>query len=161
MPAIAWLAGPDEAETVADLLVEFRNHMGYTRPSDNALLAGVERLMESMDAQYLLACPDADSPPAGVAQLRFRFGIWMAATDCWLEDLFVSEPARGRGVGAALVKTALECAQARGCRRVELDVNESNAPALALYERFGFSAQSKGGAGRDLFLGRPLEPPEE
>jgi ribosomal protein S18 acetylase RimI-like enzyme len=95
-----------------------------------------------------------------VAQLRYRFGIWKAAPDCWLEDLFVSGTARRRGVGAALVQTALERAEARGCRRIELDVNESNAGALALYERFGFSAQSKGGARRDLFMGRSLQPAE-
>src|ERR1700716_4316399 len=102
MPPVAWLAGPDEAEAVAGLLVEFRDHMGAERPSDNALLAGVERLMETIDAEYLLASADPDSPPAGVAQLRYRFGIWKAAPDCWLEDLFVSDSARGRGGGGAL-----------------------------------------------------------
>jgi hypothetical protein len=39
---------------------------------------------------------------------------------------------------------------------LELDTNEHNEAALALYERHGFSARSKGGAGRGLFLGRPL-----
>ena len=37
-----------------------------------------------------------------------------------------------------------------------LDCNERNAAALALYERQRFSAHSKGGDGRDLFLGRPI-----
>ncbi|HEV3228444.1 MAG TPA: GNAT family N-acetyltransferase [Solirubrobacteraceae bacterium] len=156
----AWLAELSEAEAVARLLVEFRNHIGATRPSDNAVLAGVERLMDAMEAEYLLGCADDDSPPAGVAQLRYRFGIWRAAPDCWLEDLFVSESARGRGVGGALVEAALERARIRGCRRIELDVNEANVAALALYERFGFSAHTKHGAGRDLFLGRSLEPRE-
>ena len=161
MPPTAWRAAPDEAETVAALLIAFRDHLGQSRPSDNALLAGVERLIETMDAEYLLACPDPDSPPAGVAQLRFRFGIWTAAPDCWLEDLFVVEGARGRGVGAALVQAAIERAEARGCRRIELDVSESNAPALALYERFGFSARTKPGEGRELFMGRALEPAQD
>jgi GNAT superfamily N-acetyltransferase len=156
----AWLAELNEAEAVARLLVEFRDHLGVTRPSDNALLAGVERLMDAMEAEYLLASADDDSPPAGVAQLRYRFGIWKAAPDCWLEDLFVSDSARGRGVGAALVEAALERARIRGCRRIELDVNEANAPAVSLYERFGFSAYTKHGAGRDLFMGRSVEPLE-
>ncbi len=41
-----WIADLDEAETVASLLVEFRNHMGKDWPSDNAFLAVVEKLME-------------------------------------------------------------------------------------------------------------------
>jgi GNAT superfamily N-acetyltransferase len=148
-----WRAQPDEAETVARLLVEFRNHNGKDWPSDNAMLAVVERLIEQPDVEYLLACADDDSPPSGVCQLRFRLSVWTAAPDCWLEDLFVEESARGRGCGAALVEAALERARERGCRRVELDTNEENDVALALYRRLGFSERSKGEAGRDLFLG--------
>jgi GNAT superfamily N-acetyltransferase len=152
-----WRAGPDEAEPVARLLVAFRDELGLAGPSQNAVLAGVERLIEGLDADFLLASPDADSPPAGVAQLRYRFGIWKAAPDCWLEALFVTAPARRRGVGAALVGAALARAAERGCRRIELDVSEANAAALGLYARFGFDAD-KHGAGRHLFLGRAVEP---
>jgi GNAT superfamily N-acetyltransferase len=156
MAPTVWRAGMDEAETVARLLVGFRDELGLSGPSENAILAGVERLIEGLDADFLLACPDADSPPAGVAQLRYRFGIWKAAPECWLEDLFVAAPARRRGMGAALTAAALERAAERGCRRIELDVGERNAAALALYERFGFSAD-KHGEGRHLVLGRAIE----
>ena len=59
-------------------------------------------------------------------------------------------------MGGALVTRAIERAAERGARRVELDCNEDNAGALALYERHGFTARSKRSEGRDLFLGRPL-----
>lgn len=153
MPAHAWLAGPDEAEIVARLLVEFRDHLGYDWPSDNAFLAGVERLMDDRDTDFVLAAPDADSPPAGVTQLRFRHGIWRAGGDCLVEDVFVNESARGRGVARALLDFATARALERGCRRMELDVNEANAPALALYESFGFTA----GSPRDLYMRRHLD----
>ena len=156
-PARAWVADPPEAEAVADLLVAFRNHMGGDWPSANAFLASVERLMEDIDTDFLLGAPDAGSPPAGVLQLRFRFSVWKAAPDAWIEDLYVARGARRAGVGDALVACATERAGERGARRVELDCNEQNLGALSLYERHGFSARSKGGAGRDLFLGRPID----
>ena len=155
--ARAWLAQPEEAELIADLLVEFRDHLGADWPSANAFLASVERLLEDRDTEFLLAAPDDDSPPAGVLQLRFRFSVWRAAPDAWLEDLFVREQARRTGVGDALVARALDRARERGARRIELDCNEGNAPAQALYARHGFSSTSKGGAERDLYLGRPLD----
>jgi ribosomal protein S18 acetylase RimI-like enzyme len=155
--ARAWLATPDEAEAVATLLVAFRDHMGLDWPSENAFLASVERLMEQVDTDFLLAAPDADSPPAGVLQLRFRFSVWKAAPDAWIEDVYVVPAARRRGVGDALVARAVERAAERGARRVELDCNEDNAGALALYERHGFSARSKRSTGRDLFLGRRID----
>ena len=154
--ARAWVAQPEEAEIVAALLVEFRDHQGGDWPSPNSFHASVERLLEDRDTEYLLASRDDDSAPAGVLQLRFRFSVWKAAPDAWLEDLFVRADARRAGVGDALLALALERATLRGCKRIELDTNETNAAALALYERHGFSARSKGGAGRDLYLGRPL-----
>ena len=157
MSVRAWLAGPDEAEAIAGLLVEFRDHMGAGWPSENAFLASVERLLEDRDTEYLLATPDDDSPPAGVLQLRFRFSVWKAAPDAWIEDLYVREDARRAGVGDALMTLAAERARERRARRIELDTNEDNAAALALYERHGFSPRSKGGSGRDLFLGCPLD----
>jgi ribosomal protein S18 acetylase RimI-like enzyme len=155
--ARAWVAQADEAETVAGLLVEFRDHNGSDWPSDNAFLASVERLFEERDTEFLLASRDDDSAPAGVLQLRFRFSVWRAAPDAWLEDLFVRADARRAGVGDALLTLALERAAERGAQRIELDTNEDNAAALALYERHGFSPRSKGGTGRDLFLGASLD----
>ena len=148
-----WRAWPNEAEEVARLLVGFRNYYGRDWPSDNAMLATVERLIEQPDVDFLLAAPEEATPAVGVCQLRYRLSVWTAAPDCWLEDLFVEESTRGSGVGAALVEAALAKARERGCRRVELDTNETNERALALYRRFGFSERSKGDDGRDLFLG--------
>lgn len=156
MSARVWLAGPEEAEAVAGLLVAFRDHMGVDWPSENAFLASVERLMENVDTDFLLGAAEAGAPASGVLQLRFRFSIWKAAPDAWIEDVYVAPDARRAGVGDTLITRAVERAAERGARRVELDCNEENAVALALYERHGFSARSKGGAGRDLFLGRAI-----
>jgi ribosomal protein S18 acetylase RimI-like enzyme len=153
MPVRAWNAGPHEAETVARLLVAFRDHLGYAWPSENAFLAGVERLMDDRDTDFLLAAVNDDSPPSGVVQLRYRMGIWRAGRDCLVEDVYVTSEARGHGVARALMDLATERALERGCRRMELDVNEANEPALALYESFGFTS----GAPRDLYLRRHLD----
>lgn len=147
-----WLAGWEEAETVGRLLVEFRDWWGRDWPSDNAFLAGAERLIERQDTEFLLGAGHDDAPPAGVCQLRYRYGIWTAAEDCWLEDLFVREPERGTGLGHALVEGALDRARARGCRRIELDVNSANEPARRLYERQGFSSFSDPPGGDDLLM---------
>jgi GNAT superfamily N-acetyltransferase len=153
----AWVAEPHEAETVARLLCDFRDHTGRDWPSDNAFLAAVERLIERNDTEYLLGAPDDDSPPAGVAQLRYRYGIWLAAEDCWLEDVFVRDDARGKGVGSALVELAMTRARERSCRRIELDASEGNEAALALYAKFGLTPHSKGDPEhRDLLLGARL-----
>jgi GNAT superfamily N-acetyltransferase len=155
---IVWRAAPHEVATVARLLVAFRDHLGLAWPDADAFRAGVQRLVAGPDAVYLLGAAGPGAPPAGVAQLRFRFGVWWSADDCLLEDLFVEAPARGAGLGAALLDATLALARQRGCRRVELDVNEDNAAALALYRSRGFDAQDDRYGGRNLLARRHLDP---
>jgi GNAT superfamily N-acetyltransferase len=150
-----WPAAPEEAPRVAELLAGFRDHMGRDTPVEAAILATVRTLMARDDVDYLLGAAGDGSPAEGVAQVRYRLGVWWNAEDCWLEDLFVAPSARGSGLGRALVQGVLDRAAARGCRRVELDVNDANLPALRLYESLGF-ATGRGGAGRDLLMRRPL-----
>ena len=138
----AWLAGPDEAEDVARLLVGFRDWYGRSEPPVETFLAGVQQLIVRPDTEYLLAAA-GDRPAAGVCQLRYRYGVWTASEDCWLEDLFVEESDRRFGLGQALVAGTIDRARERGCGRIELDVAESNRAAWALYERMGFSAGYK------------------
>jgi GNAT superfamily N-acetyltransferase len=146
-----WLAGREEVEVVAQLLIDFRNHLAEPWPTDESFAASVRQLIPRPDTEFWLAADD-DGPPAGVCQLRFRHSVWAEAEDCWLEDLFVRREARRRGLARALVRRALDRARERGCVRVELDTHEDNLEALHLYESLGFSATSKG-ASRSIFLG--------
>jgi ribosomal protein S18 acetylase RimI-like enzyme len=151
-----WLAGPEDADAVARLLAQFRDWWGKDQPSDETIRAVVERLLADDATDYLLAAPAGGSPPVGICQLRYRLSVWTGTEDCWLEDLFVSRDAQGGGVGRALVAEAVARARARGCKRIELDVNEDNAGALALYRSMGFSLEPKP-PGRTLFVARSLD----
>ncbi|WP_354699303.1 acetyltransferase [Paraconexibacter sp. AEG42_29] len=151
-----WIAERHEAGTVAELLIGFRNHLGYDWPSDDAFRAGVERLIDDTATDYVLGAVAAGAPATGVVQLRFRYGIWREGFDCLVEDVYVADAARGAGLGRALMERATARALERGCRRMELDANETNAAAVALYESLGFVSQSTAYDGRDLYYRRHL-----
>ncbi|MDL2079175.1 GNAT family N-acetyltransferase [Streptomyces sp. GXMU-J15] len=55
-----------------------------------------------------------------------------------IQGLAVTESARGRGVGRALIRAAVEEARRRGARRLTLRVLGHNTPARKLYESEGF-----------------------
>ncbi|NJD32923.1 MAG: GNAT family N-acetyltransferase [Gammaproteobacteria bacterium] len=48
---------------------------------------------------------------------------------------------RGQGLGSRMLAATLESGEARGIRRSELVVRADNAPAIALYRRFGFQVE--------------------
>jgi GNAT superfamily N-acetyltransferase len=150
MPSVR-VATTADAEDVTRLMIAFRNWTGRSEPGDDSFRATVARLLADPSTEYLLG----GHPPAGVAQLRYRLGVWYAAPDCWLEDLYVADSARGTGLGRALVEAAFERARQRGCARVELDVNEANRPARALYESVGFESGSGPGE-RNLLMRKRL-----
>ncbi|MFE0514616.1 GNAT family N-acetyltransferase [Streptomyces sp. NPDC058964] len=81
-----------------------------------------------------------------------------------IQGLAVHDDARGRGVGRALLRAALEEARRRGARRVTLRVLGHNTPARALYESEGFAVEGvlpeefclDGTYVDDVFMGRPV-----
>lgn len=153
--AAVWIASKAEAPAAARLLAEFRDWWGKDEPPEDHMLASVERIMEGADGEFLLGRGSGTGEPEGVCQLRFRWSVWRSAEDCYLEDLYVRADARRSGLGRALIDASVERARQRGCRRIELDVNEQNAAALKLYEAAGFTVTPKA-PGRTLFIGREL-----
>jgi GNAT superfamily N-acetyltransferase len=151
-----WIAGRDDVAPVTGLMADFRAWMGYDDDLPRDGIRGVvERLIRDPQTDYLLAAPEEGVPAAGICQLRYRLSVWTATDDCWLEDLFVRDEARRRGLGRALVDGAVERARARGCKRIELDVDEQDERALAFYGAMGFTLEPKP-PGRNLFIGRRL-----
>lgn len=53
----------------------------------------------------------------------------------------VVAPFRGQGLGSRLLDATLEAAERAGLQRAELVVRADNAPAIALYRRFGFELE--------------------
>jgi GNAT superfamily N-acetyltransferase len=126
----------------------FRDWQGKREPADDVIERSVRALLADPNTEFLLA----GDPPAGVCQLRYRLSVWTGTDDCCLEDLFVEADGRGSGLGRELVEAALERAREHGCARMDLDANEANAPALALYRSVGFDSWSAAAGGNDLFM---------
>jgi len=72
----------------------------------------------------------------GMALFYYRYSTWKGKT-IHLEDLIVTEKARGTGAGMALYKKVIQIAKQENVRRVEWVVLNWNTPAIDFYKKSG------------------------
>lgn len=74
----------------------------------------------------------------GFTQLYPSFSSGAMARIFFLNDLFVIPEARGRGVGSALLHTAVKYGRSIGALRLVLSTEITNTTARSLYEKLGW-----------------------
>ncbi|WP_299529879.1 GNAT family N-acetyltransferase [Ulvibacterium sp.] len=72
----------------------------------------------------------------GIALIFHRYSTWKGPI-IHLEDLIVSEKARGYGLGSALLHEVVEYGHKLGVKRINWEVLDWNEPAIAFYESKG------------------------
>jgi ribosomal protein S18 acetylase RimI-like enzyme len=90
------------------------------------------------DTGAMFVAEDAEGGFLGLAGV-FTDGRKKTGHGGSLVSVYVRPEARGRGVGDGLIHGCLGWARERGLARVRLAVVTTNAPAIALYLRCGFS----------------------
>ena len=77
-----------------------------------------------------------DRQPAGYAVFFGYYSTW-AGRGLFLEDLFVREPFRKRGIGSALLSAVAHIAVEEGCYGIHWSVLDWNERAIAMYQALG------------------------
>lgn len=75
------------------------------------------------------------------ASIRTPPPIFRAERECHIDELFVVEDARRRGIGTALLETVQEWGRADDCAWFDLTVDSENDAARGLYESNGYDVE--------------------
>ena len=142
------LADPDDAAVIGRLLHDFNREFDEPTPAPSALAERLRQLIEGGDTLVLLA----GDGPDGLAVLRIRAAIWSAGLESYLAELYVTPASRGRGLGRALMESALREARARGADTMDIGVDEPDLVARRLYESLGFTNRVGGADGPLMYV---------
>lgn len=71
----------------------------------------------------------------GMVHWIYHRSTWTTGDYCYLQDLFVTDDQRGKGIGRALIEFVYADAQRHGASRVYWLTHESNQNAMQLYDR--------------------------
>jgi aminoglycoside 6'-N-acetyltransferase I len=124
-----------DAPLIAALLVD----LGYTATAADVMdrLPYLDRT--GADPMFLALAEDG---AAGLLALHCCRMLQYAAPVMRIAALVVSDGARGRGIGAALIERAIGEARERGCAGIELTSGLEREGAHAFYRALGFTATS-------------------
>lgn len=126
---IARAATPDLVEAFARLIPQL------SKSSPPPTAAELTEMIESPASDVLVAREDG-TILGTLTLVVFRIPTGVRA---WIEDVVVDDAARGKGVGDALNRFALELAESKGAKTVDLTSRPSREAANRLYRRIGFT----------------------
>lgn len=114
-------------------LAEFEDLAEFMTATEGDLekaLFGPKTYAEALIAEF-------DGRGSGFALFYYEFSTFLGSPGLYLEDLFVDEEARGKGIGKALLASLSRLAVERGCHRIEWAALNWNTRAIDFYERHG------------------------
>lgn len=144
MSAGGRVLAPAAAEGEALLLEMMREfyrveHLRYDEGVARACLAEL-RESPALGRVFLIREGEA---PAGYLVLTFGYSLEFHGRDALVDELYVREAHRGRGLGTAALREAEEVCRAEGIRALHLEVDHANTRAQELYRRAGYRGHGR------------------
>ena len=134
---------------VAALMRDF--YAEQSLPFTPAVIAAMENLL-SDDARGLIYLLHNDAANQGYFVLTYGYSLERAGPTALLDELYITPPARRKGLATAALRFAIELARAAGCQALHLEVDHDNPIAHNLYTRSGFITHNR------HYLTLPLTP---
>jgi GNAT superfamily N-acetyltransferase len=128
-------ACPEDGPRIVALDRELARFEKLQPPDDEEAARLLSWVFESKKLEALVA--ELDGTVEGVALFYEGLATFRARPFLYLEDLVVSEAARSRGVGEALMAALAREALTRNALRIEWAVLDWNARAISFYDRLG------------------------
>ncbi len=140
---------PEDAEQVMMLWLEFiqdkeGSDLNIIATQENAekWMKFVEKILDSKKGNLIVSI-------MGNNLVGYAFYAWSTSSletklkKGIIYDLYVKPQFRNRGIGSALLESALRDLNEHGCEIVQLTVISENTKAIKLYEKFGFEETVK------------------
>lgn len=125
--------------TDVDAIFQLINELAIFEKESEAVIITPEMLRkDGFGATPKFHCfvAETNETVLGIALVYMRYSTWKGEV-LHLEDLIVSEKARGKGIGGALLQKVIQFGNDLGVKRIGWEVLDWNTPAIEFYEHIG------------------------
>jgi GNAT superfamily N-acetyltransferase len=144
-------------ESDSALILDFIKRLAaYEKKSDQveATTPDIKKvLFENKFAEAIIAYYKDE--PVGFAVFFHNFSTFSGKPGIYIEDLYINERSRGRGIGSRILSFIADLAIKRGCGVLEFSVLKWNKPSIRFYKNLG--AEEKNEWSNYRFSGRALK----
>lgn len=135
-------ATSDDAELLFAMICELADYEKLR----HEVVATVDLIRETVfgaDSCTEALIAELEGQPAGFALFFATYSTFLGRQGIYLEDVYVRESLRGRGIGKQLLTAVASLAVERKCGRLEWSVLDWNQPAIDFYDSLGALPQGE------------------
>jgi len=111
------------------------------KPNLEAQTLGLELIIKNPETGHIIVARN-NNELIGMVNILYTVSTALGARVAMLEDMVISKPFRGEGVGSELIEFALSYAKQQGCKRISLLTDHDNNAAHQFYQKHGFCRSS-------------------
>jgi ribosomal protein S18 acetylase RimI-like enzyme len=127
---------PEDLETFLELMREYYAYDGHEYDDAKARRALSKLLtVDQWGCAWLIRAGEAI---IGYMVMCFGYSLEFGGRDAFLDEIYLREAYRGKGIGGQAIQYMVEDCRARGIKALHLEVMPGNARAIGFYERAGF-----------------------
>jgi len=134
-------AGPEHIETLMPLVAGYHAFEAL-ETTDTVRRSALAPLLED-PALGFVDLVLVDGTPVGYLAICYGYSIELGGRDAFVDEFFLIEAVRGRGLGRRILETLPEVCRAHGIRALHLEVARDNVRARNLYASLGFEPREK------------------
>lgn len=136
MKPVFTLAGASDVELLIELMQEFYvvEHLQFDEGAARAALGQILNDRRFGVVHVIVVGEEA----AGYLVVTFGFSLEFRGRDAFVDELYLREKFRGRGIGKASLELAEAICREEKISALHLEVDRVNTRALGLYRRAGF-----------------------
>ena len=135
------IAARQDVETLVPLIMAYHRFEEVDMPEPVVRQAIAPLLGGSDHGRIWLIHHDGEC--AGYVALCLGYSVEFAGREAFIDELYLHEPYRGRGIGRAAIDEVVRQAAALGVRAVHLEVAQGNETAQRFYSAMGFAPRSR------------------